>query len=163
MGISIPTWGHLRRWIAGTRFPSLPCFWTACRLLFTRFIIPAGQHLSISGFLGNNPYPGKDTDNERETSLSQGSAEAGGGGRGRRAVFSDFRRLGGAEKFTLPKLPWPEDALAPLISKETISYHYGKHQAAYVANLNKLIKAVSQGWKHVARGNHQESPRRPTV
>lgn len=42
------------------------------------------------------------------------------------------------EKFTLPKLPWPEDALAPLVSKETISYHYGKHHAAYVANLNKL-------------------------
>lgn len=46
----------------------------------------------------------------------------------------------GAEKFSLPKLPWPEDALARLISKETISYHYGKHQAAYVTNLNKLIK-----------------------
>jgi superoxide dismutase, Fe-Mn family len=43
-----------------------------------------------------------------------------------------------SEGFHLPKLPWPEDALAPLISKETISYHYGKHHAAYVANLNKL-------------------------
>ena len=47
-----------------------------------------------------------------------------------------------SEKFALPKLPWPEDALAPLISKETISYHYGKHQAAYVANLNKLIQGT---------------------
>ena len=44
-----------------------------------------------------------------------------------------------SEGFHLPKLPWPEDALAPLISKETISYHYGKHHAAYVANLNKLV------------------------
>ena len=48
----------------------------------------------------------------------------------------------GTEAVTLPKLPWPEDALAPLISKETISYHYGKHHAAYVANLNKLIKGT---------------------
>jgi superoxide dismutase, Fe-Mn family len=40
--------------------------------------------------------------------------------------------------FELPALPWAEDALAPHISAETIQYHYGKHHAAYVANLNKL-------------------------
>ncbi len=39
----------------------------------------------------------------------------------------------------LPTLPWAKDALAPHISAETIEYHYGKHHAAYVANLNKLI------------------------
>ncbi|MGQ9576051.1 MAG: superoxide dismutase [Thermoguttaceae bacterium] len=39
----------------------------------------------------------------------------------------------------LPELPYPRDALAPHISAETIDYHYGKHHAAYVANLNKLI------------------------
>jgi Fe-Mn family superoxide dismutase len=39
----------------------------------------------------------------------------------------------------LPELPWAKDALAPIISAETIEYHYGKHHAAYVANLNKLI------------------------
>jgi Fe-Mn family superoxide dismutase len=39
----------------------------------------------------------------------------------------------------LPQLPWAKDALAPHISAETIDYHYGKHHAAYVANLNKLI------------------------
>ena len=32
--------------------------------------------------------------------------------------------------------------MAPLISKETISYHYGKHHAAYVTNLNKLVKGT---------------------
>ena len=47
-----------------------------------------------------------------------------------------------AKEFVLPKLPWSEDALAPLISKETISYHYGKHHAAYVAGLNKLAKGT---------------------
>jgi len=39
----------------------------------------------------------------------------------------------------LPELPYAKDALAPHISKETIEYHYGKHHATYVANLNKLI------------------------
>ena len=39
----------------------------------------------------------------------------------------------------LPELPFAKDALAPHISAETIEYHYGKHHAAYVANLNKLI------------------------
>ncbi len=41
--------------------------------------------------------------------------------------------------FTLPPLPYAKDALAPHISAETLDYHYGKHHAAYVNNLNKLI------------------------
>jgi len=41
--------------------------------------------------------------------------------------------------FTLPPLPYPMDALAPHISKETLEYHYGKHHQAYVNNLNKLV------------------------
>ena len=52
------------------------------------------------------------------------------------------RASAAAKEFALPKLPWPEDALAPLISKETISYHYGKHHAAYVKNLNMLVKGT---------------------
>jgi len=39
----------------------------------------------------------------------------------------------------LPELPYPKDALKPVISPETIEYHYGKHHQAYVSNLNKLI------------------------
>jgi Fe-Mn family superoxide dismutase len=39
----------------------------------------------------------------------------------------------------LPPLPYAKDALAPQISPETLEYHYGKHHATYVANLNKLI------------------------
>lgn len=42
--------------------------------------------------------------------------------------------------FTLPELPYSKDALAPIISPETIEYHYGKHHNAYVTNLNNLIK-----------------------
>ena len=39
----------------------------------------------------------------------------------------------------LPTLPYAKDALAPVISAETIEYHYGKHHQAYVTNLNNLI------------------------
>lgn len=39
----------------------------------------------------------------------------------------------------LPALPYSKDALQPVISGETLEYHYGKHHQAYVTNLNKLI------------------------
>lgn len=48
--------------------------------------------------------------------------------------------LRGADgKFALPELPYAMTALAPHVSEETLQYHYGKHHATYVANLNKLI------------------------
>ena len=43
---------------------------------------------------------------------------------------------------TLPELPYAMDALAPHISQETLEYHYGKHHATYVTNLNNLIKGT---------------------
>ena len=42
-------------------------------------------------------------------------------------------------KFELMALPYAPDALEPVISKETIGFHHGKHLAAYVDNLNKLL------------------------
>lgn len=39
----------------------------------------------------------------------------------------------------LPPLPYAPNALAPVITENTISFHYGKHHQAYVTNLNKLI------------------------
>lgn len=39
----------------------------------------------------------------------------------------------------LPALPYAQDALAPVVSAETLSFHYGKHHKAYVDNLNKLV------------------------
>lgn len=42
-------------------------------------------------------------------------------------------------KHEMPKLPYQEDSLQPVISKETIEYHYGKHMQAYVNNINTLI------------------------
>jgi len=41
--------------------------------------------------------------------------------------------------FSLPELPYPMDALEPVISKRTLEFHYGKHHQAYVNNLNNLI------------------------
>ena len=41
--------------------------------------------------------------------------------------------------FTLPPLPYDIGALAPILSKETLEFHYGKHHKAYVDNLNKLV------------------------
>ena len=56
------------------------------------------------------------------------------------SVYRPCRVFGqAAGPFLLPPLPYPEDALAPVISARTISFHYGKHHAAYVANLNKAV------------------------
>ncbi len=45
--------------------------------------------------------------------------------------------------FELPPLPFDPDALAPLLSRETIDYHYGKHHLAYVNNLNGLVQGTA--------------------
>lgn len=45
-------------------------------------------------------------------------------------------------KYVQPELPYSRDALAPAISAETVDYHYGKHEKAYIDNLNRLIKGT---------------------
>jgi len=45
----------------------------------------------------------------------------------------------GAMKIELPPLPYPDNVLAPYISQNTISFHYGKHHKAYVDNTLKMI------------------------
>ena len=44
--------------------------------------------------------------------------------------------------YSMPTLPYSKDALAPVISQETIDYHYGKHLQTYVNNLNALISGT---------------------
>ncbi|MBS0327581.1 MAG: superoxide dismutase [Proteobacteria bacterium] len=44
--------------------------------------------------------------------------------------------------FTLPPLPFADGALAPVVSANTLSFHYGKHHKAYVDNLNNLVKGT---------------------
>ena len=44
------------------------------------------------------------------------------------------------KKYELMALPYADDALEPVISKETIGFHHGKHLLAYVNNLNGLLE-----------------------
>ncbi|MDO6686462.1 MULTISPECIES: superoxide dismutase [Fe] [unclassified Agarivorans] len=44
--------------------------------------------------------------------------------------------------FTLPALPYAQDALEPHISAETLSFHYGKHHNTYVVKLNGLVEGT---------------------
>lgn len=43
------------------------------------------------------------------------------------------------KKYELMTLPYAPEALEPVISRETLSFHHGKHLAAYVNNLNNLL------------------------
>ncbi|MGC1818911.1 MAG: superoxide dismutase [Casimicrobiaceae bacterium] len=44
--------------------------------------------------------------------------------------------------FTLPPLPYADNALDPVITPNTLSFHYGKHHKTYVDNLNNLVKGT---------------------
>jgi superoxide dismutase, Fe-Mn family len=44
-----------------------------------------------------------------------------------------------AAPIVLPELPYPENALEPVISANTLRFHYGKHHKGYLDNLNKAI------------------------
>ena len=46
-------------------------------------------------------------------------------------------------KFELMVLPYAVEALEPVISKQTLEFHHGKHLAAYVNNLNGLLEGSS--------------------
>ena len=59
--------------------------------------------------------------------------------------------------FTLPPLPYGKDALAPIVSAETIEYHHGKHHQAYVTNLNNLVpgtKYEAMSLEEVVKASH---------
>lgn len=45
-------------------------------------------------------------------------------------------------KFELIQLPYAVDALEPVIGKQTIEFHHGKHLLNYVNTLNKLIEST---------------------
>jgi Fe-Mn family superoxide dismutase len=51
-------------------------------------------------------------------------------------------RRAAAAPIELPALPYPDDALAPIISSNTIGFHYGKHHKGYVDKLNELIRGT---------------------
>ena len=47
-----------------------------------------------------------------------------------------------SQPFSLPDLPFDENALAPTISAQTVGLHYGKHHAAYFNMLNTLSEGT---------------------
>ena len=47
-----------------------------------------------------------------------------------------------ASPHILPSLPYADNALSPVISANTLGFHYGKHHKAYVDNLNKLVEGT---------------------
>jgi len=51
----------------------------------------------------------------------------------------------------LPRLPYAEDALAPIISAETLQFHHGKHHKKYIDTTNQLI-----GKEHVTAHSLEE-------
>ncbi len=52
------------------------------------------------------------------------------------------RAAAGSGPFTLPPLPYADDALSPYLSAQTLGFHYGKHHRGYVNKLNELVTAT---------------------
>ena len=52
----------------------------------------------------------------------------------------------GHSHFSLPPLPYAEDALAPVISAETLKLHHGKHHKKYVDTMNQLLEKEQPGF-----------------
>ena len=66
--------------------------------------------------------------------------------------------------FTLPELPYAKDALAPVVSAETIEYHYGKHHQAYVNNLNNLVpntKYATMSLEDIVKATQGQASEKP--
>src|SRR5436853_6678337 len=57
-----------------------------------------------------------------------------------RSTLFPYTTLFRSLHFELPPLPYAEDALAPVISAETLSLHHGKHHKKYVDTMNELLQ-----------------------
>jgi len=68
-----------------------------------------------------------------------GSAYLAGARLGAQPPAGSSSPTGRTTMIELPPLPYAEDALAPVISAQTISFHYGKHHKGYVDKLKELV------------------------
>lgn len=67
--------------------------------------------------------------------------------------------LRATSSIALPTLPYSENALEPIISAKTISFHYGKHHKTYVENLNKLSAGTdysNMSLEKIITGTHDQ-------
>ena len=63
--------------------------------------------------------------------------------------------------FTLPDLPYPHDALAPHMSRETLEFHHDKHHLAYVNNGNNALKGTEwegKSLEEIVKGSFGKNP-----
>jgi Fe-Mn family superoxide dismutase len=51
----------------------------------------------------------------------------------------------GRAPYTLPPLPYAENALEPVISSRTMSFHYGRHHRGYVDTINRMVQGDPLG------------------
>ncbi|SBT38691.1 superoxide dismutase [Fe] (SOD2) [Plasmodium ovale wallikeri] len=59
----------------------------------------------------------------------------------------DVQSLWTSKPFSLMKLPFNPQDMTPFLSQEAIKYHYGRHHAAYVRNLNSKERERKKGGK----------------
>ncbi len=51
---------------------------------------------------------------------------------------------GSTQKYVLPDLPYPHDALEPVIDEQTMRIHHGKHHAGYVKGVNNALDKLNE-------------------
>ena len=59
--------------------------------------------------------------------------------------------------FELPKLDYAKNALAPIMSEETLDLHHGKHHQTYITNLNNFIKDTNMAGMSLEEIVHNSS------
>lgn len=62
--------------------------------------------------------------------------------------------------FAMQELPYPEDALEPYMSQNTLKFHYGKHYRTYLDNLNRLTDGTEyadMNLEEIIRATHGQS------
>ena len=68
--------------------------------------------------------------------------------------------------FKLPDLPYPHDALAPYMSRETLEYHHDKHHNAYVTPATSCWRAQglrANRWRRSSRAPSARMPASSTM
>jgi Fe-Mn family superoxide dismutase len=75
----------------------------------------------------------------RDLLLAAAATSLAAAARGADTASAPAAAASAAAPFSLPPLPYAENALDPVISANTLSFHYGKHHKTYVDNLNKAV------------------------